>query len=65
MNSALTDDPRNTREQGDDRSTSGGGLAQGRETAAGKPEDQLSDKGRPGKGMGGSSDTGENTDPAE
>jgi hypothetical protein len=50
-------DPKSGREQKDDRATSGGGLGQGRETAAGKPGDQLSDKGRPGKGMGGTSDS--------
>ncbi len=50
--------PPGGKEQDSARATSGGGLGQGRETAAGKPEDQFNEKGRPGKGMGGTSDTG-------
>lgn len=44
-------------EQDIPRATSGGGLGQGRETAAGMPED-TAHIGRPGKGMGGTDDTG-------
>jgi hypothetical protein len=51
-------EPDSGREQDSARSTSGGGLGQGRETAAGMPDDQLQEKGRPGKGMGGTSDGG-------
>lgn len=62
MKKERTDETKTTKEQTTDRSTSGGGLGQGREMAAGMPEDQLNDKGRPGKGMGGTSDTGEDAE---
>ena len=44
-------------EQDTERATSGGGLGQGRETAGGWHED-TDIVGRPGKGMGGTDDTG-------
>ena len=56
--SGKKNDPNSGREQDSQRATSGGGLGQGRETAAGIPDDRSQDKGRPGKGMGGTSDTG-------
>ncbi len=59
MNNANSNEkkPDSGKEQNTDRATSGGGLGQGREAAAGMPKEQSDDKGRPGKGMGGTSDT--------
>ncbi len=62
MEKQDSSDKKTIKEQGSERSTSGGGLGQGREIAAGMPEDQLNDKGRPGKGMGGTRDGGSNVD---
>jgi hypothetical protein len=58
MNKKNEREPESGKEQNSDRATSGGGLGQGRETAAGMPREQMEEKNRPGKGMGGTSDTG-------